>query len=73
MLDSEAFDEEDERNYKTEISRSSVKAYAEAFEYMRRDIVNFCNARNVGFMQIISDESIEKMLFLKATEAGMIL
>ena len=32
----------------------------------------FCDARGVGFVTLASDESIQKMLFMKATEAGLI-
>lgn len=73
MLDTEAPDEEDERNYRAEITRSSVKAYAEAFAYHQNELRSFCAARNVGFVTVCSDESIEKILFEKATEAGLIL
>ena len=73
MLDSEAFDEEDGRNYRSEVTRTSLKAYEEAFLYHQNEIKNFCASRNVGFVTVCSDESIEKMLFQKATEVGLIL
>lgn len=72
MLDSEGIGEDDSRNYKTNVTRSSLKAYAEAFMYHQNDIKNFCEARNIGFITVCSDENIEKMLFEKATEAGII-
>lgn len=72
MLDAESFDEEDERNYRTEITRSSVKAYEEAFEFHQKELRDFCAARGVGFVTVCSDESIERMLFQKATEVGLI-
>lgn len=72
MLDAESIDEDDSRNYRSEITRTSVKAYEEAFLYHQREIKNFCAARNVGFITVCSDESIEKMLFMKATEVGLI-
>ena len=72
MLDAESIDEDDSRNYRSEITRTSVKAYEEAFLYHQREIKNFCAARNVGFITVCSDESIERMLFMKATEVGLI-
>ncbi len=72
MLDAEAEIEEDERNYRSEITRSSVKAYEEAFLYHIGQIRDFCQSRNVGFFTVCSDESIEWMLFSKATEVGLI-
>ena len=73
MLDTEAQDPEDGRHYRTEVSRTSVKAYEEALRWLQQDMLNFCAAREIGFIQIRTDESIEKMLFQHATEAGMIL
>lgn len=73
MLDAEAVAEEDERNYRTELTRSSMKAYAKAFAYHQNDIKQFCASRNVGFVTVCSDESVERMLFEKATEVGLIL
>ena len=72
MLDTEAVDEDDARNYRTEVTRSSVKAYEEAFLYHQNEIKSFCAARNVGFITLCSDESIERILFEKATEVGLI-
>lgn len=74
MIDTEAgsHDEEDTRNYKTEVTRSSIKAYKQAFLYHQNDIREFCAARDVGFFSVCSDESIEHMLFEKATEVGVI-
>ena len=72
MLDAEAEGEEDLRNMRSEITRSAVKAYEEAFAYHRKEIADFCAARGVGFVTVCSDESIEKMLFQKATEIGLI-
>ena len=72
MLDAEARDEDDVRNYRTEVTRSSVKAYEEAFLYHQNEIRQFCAARNVGFITLCSDESIERILFQKATEVGLI-
>ena len=73
MLDAESIDEDDGRNYRSEVTRSSIKAYEEAFLYHQKEIKQFCAARNVGFITVCSDESVERMLFRKATEVGLIL
>ena len=73
MLDAESIDEDDGRNYRSEVTRSSVKAYEEAFLYHQKEIKQFCAARNVVFITVCSDESVERMLFQKATEVGLIL
>lgn len=73
MLDAESIDEDDGRNYRSEVTRSSVKAYEEAFLYHQKEIKQFCAARNVGFITVCSDESVERMLFQRATEVGLIL
>lgn len=74
MLDSESntHDEEDIRNYRTEITRASIKAYKTAFEYHQNELRDFCAARGVGFLTVRSDESVERMLFEKATEVEII-
>jgi len=72
LMDSEAMDDEDARNFKMEISRSSVKAYAEALEYYENDIRSFCASRGVSFMTICSDENIERIFFKKGLEAEVV-
>lgn len=72
MLDAEGEGEEDERNLRSEVTRTAVKAYEEAFQYHHKEIADFCAARGVGFVTVCSDESIEQMLFQKATEIGLI-
>lgn len=73
LLDAEATGEEDRRNHRADVTRSYMKAYQEAFAWHRKDITDFCASREVGFISICTDESIEQMLFKKATEAEMIL
>ena len=72
MLDSEALDEDDSRNYRSELTRSSIRAYEEAFLFHQNEIKRFCASRNVQFITVCSDESVEHMLFRKATEVGLI-
>jgi uncharacterized protein (DUF58 family) len=72
LLDRESDDEEDERNFKRRINRGQLKAYAKAFAYHQGLIKEFCAARGIGFLSVLTDEAIEKILFLKATEGGLI-
>ncbi|MBO5218983.1 MAG: DUF58 domain-containing protein [Clostridia bacterium] len=73
LLDAEAIDEEDTRNYKTEITRTSMKAYEEAFTYHEQTLRDYCGARTAGFFTVCTDDGIERMLFSKAAEAGVVL
>ncbi|MBQ8235933.1 MAG: hypothetical protein IJZ37_04520, partial [Clostridia bacterium] len=72
MLDSESVDEEDDKNMRYEITRSSVKAYEQALLYHQKQIKDFCGARGVGFITLCSDLPLEQMLFINATEVGLI-
>ena len=72
MLDSEAHEEEDDRNMRHEVNRSAMKAYEEALLYHQNQLRSFCDARGAGFLSICSELSIEQMLFMKATEVGLI-
>ena len=72
MLDSEAFDEEDDRNYRTEVTRSTIKAYKEALMYHQNELRTFCASRNVGFFTVCSDERIDEMFFRHGTEVGLV-
>lgn len=72
LMDSEAIDDEDLKNFKMEISRTSVKAYAQALEYHENEIRKFCTARGVSFMTICSDESIERIFYKKGLEAEVV-
>ena len=73
MLDAEAENEDDRRNHRTDVTRSAVKAYEEAYNWYQKDIRDFCASRNVGFISVCTDQKIEQMLFKNATEAEMIL
>lgn len=73
MQDAEAESEDDYRNHRTDVNRTAVKAYKEAFQWHQKDIRDFCASRNVGFISVCTDQRIEQMLFKNATEAEMIL
>ena len=72
LMDSEAIGEEDLKNFKMEVSRTTMKAYAQALEYHENEIRKFCAARGVSFMTICSDESIERIFFKKGLEAEVV-
>ena len=73
LLDAEALDIDDSRNQRAEVTRPAMKAYAEALQWLQRDMMTFCAARQVGYVSLCTNESIEKILFRNATEAGLIL
>ena len=72
LLDSEGQGEDDERNYRSIITRSRVKAYEKALAWYQNEISSFCKARDVGFITVCSSDPIEKILFFKATEERLI-
>jgi len=73
FLDSEGIGEEDAKNYKTEVTKSELKAYAEAFKYHQKDIKTFCDSRGVRFIPLCTSTGVERMLFEQSVEAEMIL
>ena len=72
LLDREAPTAEDSRHYMGDIGRAAKKAYDKAFLWHQNDIRQFCESRGVGFFSVSTHQSIEEMLFLKATEARLI-
>ena len=72
LMDSEAISDEDMKNFKMEVTRTSIKAYAQALEYHENEIRKFCAARGVSFMTLCSDERIERIFFKKGLEAEVV-
>ncbi len=72
MLDSESIVEDDTRNYRADITRSSLKAYEKALAWYLNDIKSFCSSRKIRFISLCSDESVEKILFTSAVNEGLI-
>ena len=62
----------DKKNLKSEITKSSLKAYEKAFLYHQKQIKDFASSRNIGFLSVCSDNSVEKILLLKACEEGLV-
>ncbi|MBR7165569.1 MAG: DUF58 domain-containing protein, partial [Clostridia bacterium] len=72
LLDSEALDPEDPRNGRWEMTRSTLKAYDAALKWHQNEIRNFCTARGAAFFSLSSDENMEKVLFEKGWEVGLV-
>ncbi|MBP3322301.1 MAG: DUF58 domain-containing protein [Clostridia bacterium] len=72
LIDSEGEDEEDERHLKRRVNRQRIKAYHAALNYHRQQIKDYCAKNEIGFLTLCSDEEIERFLFLKATEGGLV-
>lgn len=71
LLDAEAMHAEDLRNMKLKITRGMLQAYEEAMEEMISDIKTFCASRDVGFVSVVSDKSIERNLFGELLKVGI--
>ncbi len=63
LVDYEATDPLDERNFKMKITKAHIKAYREAFADFIADIKSFCAARDVAYVSAVCNEPVEKMLF----------
>jgi len=72
LLDSEALDPEDPRNGRWEMTRSTLKAYDAALKWHQNEIRNFCTSRGAAFFSLSSDENMEKVLFEKGWEVGLV-
>lgn len=72
LVDWEAEDPLDERNFKMKITRAHLKAYNEAFHDFIGDIKSFCSSRGVDFISANCDEPIEKLLFESMYKAGAV-
>lgn len=60
-------------DYRSEFTRASLDAYREAVEYCTEELRNFALSRSVGFVDVVTDEKIDKMLFEKAVAEGVII
>lgn len=73
LIDSEAEGLMDDKNMKLRITRSMQMAYADAFNDLVSDIKSFCTSRNVDFITVRTDRSIEKMLFGELLKTGIMV
>lgn len=72
LVDYEATDPLDERNFKMKITRAHIKAYREAYRDFVADIKAFCASRGVGYVSAVCTEPVEKLLFEKMAKAGVV-
>lgn len=72
LLDSEAVKEDDKRNMRMIINRSTLIAYDKAVKWMYEDMKDFAASRGIRFMRVVSDVVPEKIMLEHATEAEMI-
>lgn len=72
LVDYEATDPFDERNFKMKITKSHLKAYHEALNEFLGDIKSFCAARDVAYVSAVCDQPIEKLLFESMFKVGVV-
>jgi uncharacterized protein (DUF58 family) len=71
LIDLEAEGSEDKRNMRLRIDRSWLKAYEEAYQYMKEDMKTFCHSRGVDYISVSIDKPFEKMLFEELLKVGL--
>ncbi len=71
LIDSEALALTDDKNMKLRINRSWQLAYSEAFKHLTEDMKQFCASREVGFVTVRTDKTIEKTLFGELFKTGI--
>lgn len=72
LRDAESTDVTDERNMKMKITQGAFKAYQNALADYIDSIRSFCASRGVGFISARCDEPIEKLVFGRLYESGVI-
>ncbi len=73
LIDSESVDMADTRNMKLRITRGMLAAYEEAMKDMMEDIRSYCASRNVGYIPVVTDQPIEKVLFGEMLKVGIMV
>lgn len=64
--------EDRELDYRSNFSKSNLKAYRQAYEYHQNELRSFCASRGVGYFSVCTDEPIAEMLFDKAVASEVI-
>ncbi len=72
LVDCEADNPMDDRNFKMKITRAHLNAYREALKDFIADIKRFCASREVDFVSVVSDEPVEKLIFERLNKVGAI-
>lgn len=64
--------EDDNRFYKDNISRDSMKAYQRALEFVTNRISDFCFSRDADFVQVSTADSMKQIFLDKMVQRGII-
>lgn len=64
--------EDDNRFYKDNISRDSMKAYQRALEFVTNRISDFCFSREADFVQVSTADSMKQIFLDKMVQRGII-
>ena len=72
LIDAESEDVMDEKNMKLRITRSMQLAYDEALKDYIGDIRSFCVSRGADFITVSSSEPIERAIFGRLLNVGII-
>ena len=71
LIDIEAESVEDDRNMKIKIDRASQAAYQQAMADIREELKTFCHSRGVDYVQLCTDQPVEKALFKELLKVGI--
>ena len=72
LIDSEAQNEDDARNYRSTITHARIKAYKQAMNLHQKELKEFCTGRGVGYFTVCAEDAIETILFEKAMQERLI-
>ncbi len=72
LRDCESADAEDHRNLKIRMNAATAKAYRMALDDYIGEMRGFCNARGVDFITAVTNEPVEKLIFERLYESGVI-
>ena len=72
LIDSESQDIADLRNMKMNVDANAQEAYAAALKDLKDDLYNFCVSRGAGYVNIPTDQPIEKVLFEELLKVGIV-
>ena len=71
LIDIETESVEDDRNMKIKIDRASQAAYQQAMADIREELKTFCHSRGVDYVQLCTDQPVEKALFKELLKVGI--
>ncbi len=72
LQDCEAEDVTDPKHLRMQVSGSAAEAYRRALDEHMGDIRHFCASRGVDFVTAVTDEPVERLIFGKLVEWGVI-